>query len=227
MLEALHNVEPVLTDSRSTSRVKPAFRDPNPMLGENKVDYGLFLRPPPDSEIHNWLHGPLTRVDGLGLDVSHVALSIDEPTPLAVSIETKSLRADAISGLSQLGNWVRSHFRALASVAAHGKVEPSLIDGALPILPLIFVHGDKWRLDFARRYNGKTVSLPSPRPTCGKAYAVLQYVHESVELGSTRTVRGCYHIRQALRELAAWIEKDFTSWWTELLPKVSMATIDI
>ena len=75
------------------------------MLGENKVDYGLFLRPPPDSEIHDWLYGPLTRVDGLGLDVSHVALSIDEPTPLAVSIETKSTFA-AIS-LSKFDKVVR------------------------------------------------------------------------------------------------------------------------
>ncbi|KAK1761613.1 hypothetical protein QBC33DRAFT_502502 [Phialemonium atrogriseum] len=172
-------------------RVSPEYRDPDPLLGDNKVDYGLFLSQHPSE--HNNPNDSLSHSPDILLPCSHIQLSDGAPTPLAVSIETKSLRADGIGGPSQLANWVRAHFRHLALL-----VERAGGGVPLPVLPVVFVYGASWRVDFAERRDGKTV------------------IYESVVVGSTKTLQGCYQVRAALVRLGEWVDKEFGEWWRQL-----------
>lgn len=71
-----------------------------------------------------------------------------------MSLETKSARADgAVAGPAQLAMWVRAQFKHLEQV---GK------DGELLMLPVVFVQGEKWRVDFAERREGRLVSYTRP-----------------------------------------------------------------
>jgi hypothetical protein len=54
---------------------------------------------------------------------------------------------------------------------------------SLPVLPLVFVYGASWSVDFAERRDGKTC------------------IYESVTIGSTKTLQGCYHVQAALMRL--------------------------
>lgn len=187
-------VFPTLTTSlslnRTCCRVSPEYRDPDPLLGDNKVDYGLFLSRPPE---HNNPTDSLSHSPDILLPCSHIQLSDGAPTPLAVSIETKSLRADGIGGPSQLANWVRAHFRHLALLVERGGGGVPL-----PVLPVVFVYGASWRVDFAERRDGKTV------------------IYESVVVGSTKTLQGCYQVRAALVRLGEWVDQEFGEWWRQL-----------
>lgn len=214
--EALDGWSPVV-DFRNITAVRTAadFLDPDPVIRENKIDYGLFL----------YLEEPdLAYIRGRhpgGLALNHTNLGDD--VPLAVSIETKSLLADAVGGHTQLANWARAQFRHLDRavkvrtaaaersqaqddetarhsgesvdereerdysnnsssinnnntrrstvhnsnvVAAPTRPAPDPIDNqiplsapALPILPLVFVYGNIWSVQFALRAEGKTVRL--------------------------------------------------------------------
>ena len=175
----------------TSCRTLTTFHDNDPVLRENKVDYGIFLQP-----------GPLDD-DGLGrllddlaseqVDITHCVLSDLAPTPLAISIETKSPQADVIKGSVQLANWVRAHFRQLAKVVERRGHDPA--SQPLPFLPLLYVQGSTWRADFAYRYGAKTI------------------IYDGIVVGDTQTLYGCYQVRAAIRRLALWVQQDFRAWW--------------
>ncbi|KAI3316919.1 hypothetical protein HD806DRAFT_516360 [Xylariaceae sp. AK1471] len=207
------------------SRIHPHFRDTDPALQETKIDYGIFLQPPEQDELAQRINVARRHLP----PVTHLSLSDDAPSPLAVSIETKSLLAAAVDGPSQLANWVRAHFRQLAEVAAftqeitpdedndlnaaHRDASDATPDNttadnhdgalqvgghaALPILPLVFVYGNVWRVDFAQRAHGKTL------------------IYESVPIGDTHTLHGCYQVYRAIQRLADWAETEFYTWWLD------------
>ncbi|KAL2023724.1 hypothetical protein VTK56DRAFT_1438 [Thermocarpiscus australiensis] len=130
-----------------------------------------------------------------GVDLTHFTLSDFALTPLAISIETKTLQAKPIEGSVQLANWVRAHFRQLARVVERcRRRDPGF---QLPILPIIYVYGNTWRVDFAHRWDGKTM------------------IYEGMSVGDTHTVYGCYQVCAAIRRLAAWVQEDFRRWWLQ------------
>lgn len=123
----------------------------------------------------------------INVPIAHCSLGAD--VPLAVSIETKSLNGDELTGASQLAAWARAQFRHLDSLvsgcqalrqfesqqdtaadvpdltsawsAAQERPNRRSDKGStmdLPVLPLLLVRGQSWRVDFARRAQGKTVS---------------------------------------------------------------------
>jgi len=184
------------------------------MLRENKVEYGIFLTPqmgrPDGAELATRLTTLNTQTKtGMRL-INHFALSDAAPTPLAVSIETKSSATDTMKGNVQLANWVRAHYRQLAVVAGlkaqqctgtHGEhggatLIPSLL---VPMLPLVFVSGTIWRVDFALRRDNKTIIYTGPN------------------VGNTHTLDGCYRACAAIRRLAEWAQEDYMAWWMEIL----------
>ena len=96
----------------------------------------------------------------------------------------------------QLANWVRAHFRQLASVVGRRGHDPG---HQLPILPIIYVYGNTWRVDFAHRWDKKTM------------------IYEGITVGDTHTVYGCYQVCAAIRRLAAWVKEDFRRWWLSIV----------
>jgi hypothetical protein len=190
-----------LTMCRTLSR----YFDGNPVLRENKVDYGIFLQPtqhqgsvgPGNNDDDDGLGKLLADLCRKGVDINHCGLSDSAPTPLAISIETKSLQANAVEGSVQLANWVRAHFRQLAQVVEYHGRDPA--DCPLPAVPLMYVEGPRWRVDFAERQDGKTV------------------IFTGFSIGTTETIYGCYQICEAIRVLAKWVQTDFRAWWLGVL----------
>ena len=122
-----------------------------------KIDYVVVLDPPARSALASAIRAyrtlnPRTR------HATPLQLPDDPNTPTAIAIKTKSANADEISGPTQLALWARAHFRFLECL-------PSAT-GNLPILPVIYVHGARWRVDFAQRTAEKLVSsLDGPPST--------------------------------------------------------------
>ncbi|KAK3302587.1 uncharacterized protein B0T15DRAFT_577658 [Chaetomium strumarium] len=172
-------------------RTLKAFHDDDPALRENKVDYGIFLQP---ARGDDGLAERLSDLASEDIDLTHFTLSDFAPTPLAISIKTKTLQAKPTEGSVQLANWVRAHFRQLARLVERCHHDP---DYQLPVLPIIYVYGNTWRVDFAHRCDGKTM------------------IYEGMSVGDTHTVYGCYQVCAAIRRLAAWVQEDFRRWWLE------------
>ncbi|TKW55344.1 hypothetical protein CTA1_11872 [Colletotrichum tanaceti] len=84
---------------------------------------------------------------------THLQLPDNPDTPTVIPIETKSATADMVSGPVQLAAWAQLHFAYLERLPSAG--------GQLPVLPVILVHGARWRVDFAQRTTDKLVSLVS------------------------------------------------------------------
>ncbi|KAH7119391.1 hypothetical protein B0J13DRAFT_568836 [Dactylonectria estremocensis] len=123
-------------------------------LGERpedaKADYAMFLEPPNDSKLamsllrYRQLRPACHRA-------THIQLSDEASTPVAIGIETKSSKSDgSIMGSAQLATWLRAQFRHLESLPNHGSQ-------GLLIIPIILVQGATWRVDFAQRTESCTV----------------------------------------------------------------------
>jgi hypothetical protein len=164
------------------------FADPDPKLGENKVDYGMFLEGFDDDKA---LLLPLPH----HLPWLHLDMPTPAKTPLAISIETKSLRRPEEEGATQLANWVRAHFRQLEAVTKELGVE----EMPLPVLPLVFVFGNRWNAAFAQRRNGQTM------------------IYGDVQMGDTNTIEGCYFLYHSLQRLGVWANTEFRAWWRDVL----------
>ncbi|KXX82093.1 hypothetical protein MMYC01_201545 [Madurella mycetomatis] len=181
-------------DFRNTTvcRTLRPYHDGGPTLGDDKVDYGIFLQPTQGSD---GLAERLADLASNGIDITHFNLSDFAKTPLAISIETKGFGAETFEGDTQLANWVRAHFRHLAYVVdrcGHGQTR------SLPVLPTISVSASVWRVDFAHRCDDRTM------------------IYEGITVGNTLTVYGCYQVCAALRRLAAWVRDDFRKFWLEV-----------
>lgn len=157
MAEALEDMSSTVGLRNITStRTNPVFLDKDKGLGENRVDFGLFLTG----------LSPFTA----GLPEDFPLLHLDLPdgarTPLAVSVETESLSAREADGPTQLANWVRAHFRQLDDAAARRRRQDGNVRD-LPVLPLVFVFGNRWMVSFAGRRNGSTVCCLCSRRSAG------------------------------------------------------------
>ncbi|CCF36472.1 hypothetical protein CH063_08039 [Colletotrichum higginsianum] len=147
---ALANESGITYRNITACRVLSPFRESDPFLTDAKVDYAVFLDPiEADCTLAASVRAycepnPRERV------VCHVQLPDNAPTPAVIPIETKSANADGVLGPVQLATWTRAQFRLLASF-------PSAT--ALPIIPVIFVHGANWRVDFAQQTHHNQVCL--------------------------------------------------------------------
>ncbi|KPM35263.1 hypothetical protein AK830_g11307 [Neonectria ditissima] len=93
----------------------------------------------------------------------------------ARDLPTKSAAAEAVPGPVDLADRARAHFRHLDAL---------LSAGALPILPVIFVHGASLRVGFAQSTADKLI------------------MWEGFVMGSSDEIHGCYKIVAYLRQLA-------------------------
>lgn len=187
--EALDSFDIVGFRNVTPCRTLKKFHDEDPALRDNKVDYGIFLQPDPGDGLADLL----ANLRGESVDITHFPLSDLSPTPLAISIETKTLLANPIEGSVQLANWVRAHFRQLSKLLERRGHDPA--NFSLPVLPIIYVCGSTWRVDFAQRHDRKTM------------------IYEGFVVGDTQTVFGCYQVCAAIRRLATWVQTDFRAWW--------------
>ncbi|KPM35468.1 hypothetical protein AK830_g11098 [Neonectria ditissima] len=173
-------------------RIYPELRDPDPFLVDAKADYAMFLEPPNDSKLamsllrYRQLRPACHRA-------THIQLSDEASTPVAIGIETKSSKSDgSIMGSAQLATWLRAQFRHLESLPNHGSQ-------GLPIIPIILVQGAAWRVDFAQRTESCTV------------------IWEGFNIGSSDEILGCYRIYAGLLRLARWCREEFWPWWEQAL----------
>ncbi|KAK7428346.1 hypothetical protein QQZ08_005103 [Neonectria magnoliae] len=129
--------------------------------------------------------------------------------PVSISIETEASNGGTQEGKAQLAVWVATHFERLRALQSfkrrqdrdaqrdecdHGGA-PSLEDEVIAMaLPLLLISGSRWRLFFAL----------DQRDTID--------VLETITIGDTDTLLGCYRVVAALRELAAWSETTFRTW---------------
>ncbi len=134
--EALEGGDVIDFRNITVCRTLKAFHQDDPALRGNKVDYGIFLQPTRGGD---GLFERLSDLASEGIDLTHFTLSDFAPTPLAISIETKTLQAKPIEGSVQLANWVRAHFRQLAGDVGRLGYCPG---HRLSILPIIYVYGN-------------------------------------------------------------------------------------
>ncbi|KAF6514136.1 hypothetical protein HZS61_006392 [Fusarium oxysporum f. sp. conglutinans] len=173
-------------------RIYPDLRDPDPFITDARIDYGIFFEPREDSSLYSAIKTFKARNENNR--VAHVQLTDERDTPLAISIETKNPKSTGggVAGPAQLGTWVRAHFRHLESLP---RADPK----NLTMLPIIFVNGADWRVDFAQRTPDKLI------------------IWESIQIGSTDSSHGCYAIIAALQRLAGWCRDEYAPWWEKAL----------
>ncbi|KAJ4246837.1 hypothetical protein NW762_013389 [Fusarium torreyae] len=183
--------EDVMYENITQCRIYKELRDPDPFLKDAKVDYGIFVKPLEGSRLYTSIRD--FKNLNFNNHVAHVMLSDERSTPIAISIETKNPKSNGeLSGPAQLGTWVRAHFRHLETLPRVSKED-------LPILPLVFVNGAEWRVDFAERRHDKMI------------------IWESIKIGSSDSSHGCYVIIAALRRLAGWCRDEYIPWWERAL----------
>ncbi|KAL2023570.1 hypothetical protein VTK56DRAFT_2178 [Thermocarpiscus australiensis] len=196
LADALEGHSSVRFRNITACRIRDMFRDPDPSLGESKVDYGMFLNAPV-------VDGERLRSRLGNVPITHFGLSDEAPTPLAVSIETKSATADSLTGSTELASWVRAHLRHLEVVRESLRAMRGSAEDAhtlpLPTLPLVFARGHEWRVDIATRHNGKT------------------FIYGSIAIGDSSSFAGCYRVSAAIRRLADWAAADLARWWSDAL----------
>ncbi|KAK2024523.1 hypothetical protein LX32DRAFT_96779 [Colletotrichum zoysiae] len=133
-------------------RVLPDFLQDNQSLFNVKIDYAILLDFPPKSSLASAVR-TFRRPDPRTRHATPLQLPDNPDTPTVIPIETKSATADMISGPVQLAAWAQLHFAYLQRLPSAG--------GELPVLPVIFVHGARWRIDFAQRTTDELVSPAS------------------------------------------------------------------
>ncbi|KAK3356319.1 hypothetical protein B0T25DRAFT_134463 [Lasiosphaeria hispida] len=177
----------------TTCPIRASYNDPDAAVSATKIDYAMLL--------NATAIDPARLRSQLGdVPVTHFALSDNAPTPLAISIETKSVAADTLTGSTQLAAWVRAHFRHLEAVncALRPRNMEQPGQGRLPALPLLFAIGSKWFVKVACRHEQKTIIY-----------------YNSLSIGNTSTLHGCYQTSAAIRRLADWAAQDFLAWWRD------------
>ncbi|KAK1974334.1 hypothetical protein LZ30DRAFT_608268 [Colletotrichum cereale] len=148
LLEVALDDEPSVSYRNVTScRVLPNFRREDQWLNV-KIDYAILLDFSPESDFTSTVEA-YRKSDAGTHHVTYIQLPDNPDTPAAIPIETKSANAEMVSGPAQLAAWARTHFDFLSRLPSAAQ---------LPVLPVIFVHGARWRVDFAERAHGKLVS---------------------------------------------------------------------
>ncbi|KAF4976808.1 hypothetical protein FZEAL_6576 [Fusarium zealandicum] len=109
--------------------------------------------------------------------------------PIAVSIETKIQASSTEEGKAQLAVWAPSHLKRLRllSVTSTKHITIGIT------LPLVQVDSGVWTLFFLRDVEA------------------VQLI-ETVTIGDTKTVLGCYHVVAFIRELGHWAMTVYKPW---------------
>lgn len=111
--------------------------------------------------------------------------------PIAVSIETKTPNgSDDEVAKTQLSVWVTGHFARLRSLSSTSN--DTIAVGMT--LPLLTVRGGEWSLWFARD-TGDGIDLI-----------------ETISVGNTNSILGCYKVLSMLRHLAEWAKSRLYPW---------------
>ncbi|KAH7110430.1 hypothetical protein B0J13DRAFT_462430 [Dactylonectria estremocensis] len=150
-----------------------------------------------------------TQDSGIGRSINHTDYAPLTLRPVSVSIETKTPDGGTQEGKAQLAVWAATHFERLRALQSFKRrrgrnmqedgcfnnevwdLDDEIIGMALPLL---LISGSRWRLFFAL----------DQRDTID--------VLETITIGDTDTLLGCYKVVAALRELAMWSETTFKSW---------------
>ncbi|KAL8717488.1 MAG: hypothetical protein Q9225_005269 [Loekoesia sp. 1 TL-2023] len=156
------------------------------------VDFGIVIEPPTRSLLWKMIadkckalpYGSINQTDA-----PHLLQS-----PIVISTEVKRAGGDADEALVQLGTWVTAHYNHLRVL-----LESTDAHITLPILPLLQVQGDEWRLIIAEPNPGRNEIM----------------LHSYIRLGSTRDVLGTYQVVASLRRLARWVSEAYRPWWTK------------
>lgn len=109
--------------------------------------------------------------------------------PIAVSIETKVQAGSTEEGKAQLSVWATSHLKRLRLLSVTSSKHITLDT----TLPLVQVNGGVWTLLFLR--DGEAMHLI-----------------ETVTIGDTKTVLGCYQVVAFLRHLGHWALTVYKTW---------------
>ncbi|KPM40568.1 hypothetical protein AK830_g5986 [Neonectria ditissima] len=131
--------------------------------------------------------------------INHTEYSPLTRRPISVSIESKSPNGSPDKALAQLAIWAASHFERLRGLRDAKRRRQGLpSEGCIPMaLPLLLAIGSSWRLYFAVDTDRDIVIV------------------DTIKLGDTDQLVGCYQVVAALRELAHWTETTFRSWLLE------------
>ncbi|KAF1998917.1 hypothetical protein P154DRAFT_536003 [Amniculicola lignicola CBS 123094] len=188
--QAVQNTPGLAYHNITTAKVIEALVPHNKygeILKKKMVDYAIVLGESiiPESIITARLAAsPLSRT----VNPTHYAPIRHEP--IAISIKTNTPNCSEEGALVTLSMWVSAHLNRLRimllSLEAGSPIEVAL--------PLVYVSGDQWHLKFAFDRE-ETIEII-----------------ESVLIGSTATLLGCYKILAALRILTDYATSTFKEW---------------
>lgn len=141
--------------------------------------------------------------------------------PISVSIKTKTPEGSIQEAKAQLSVWAASHLQRLTLLRdakrAGGTLHFGEGDGRDSLaLPLLLISGSVWMLFFAVDRADSIVSIKNLLTIrLIVANYVLQELLETITIGDTKTLLGCFKVVAALRELASWSEGAFRDWLLE------------
>ena len=123
--------------------------------------------------------------------------------PLSVAMETKAGAISEPDALVQLSLWATSHYKKLRQLC--------LSDATLPILPMVVMQGNEWKLLIA----SPTDPLEPNRD------GIVIYEHQL--LGSSSSIFGVYQIVKAVRRLARWSVDEYQPWFNQHILGIGQA----
>lgn len=193
----LHSTHPIIYHNITSVRIDQRFRDKELFPGGDRVDYGIFLSPHSDSDLGQRIasHQYNQRNTGKSDPQLHALYAYEPDRPLVISIETKRKRGSDAQAPSQLANWARAHFRAVAEALGTSNDDDDREGMYDMVHPLIELDGTTWHIHFAVR-EGKHMA-----------------VYSSIRLGSTETLTDCYALLGSLEYLACWAKDVCWDWW--------------
>ncbi|KAJ3454693.1 hypothetical protein MRS44_013293 [Fusarium solani] len=150
------------------------------------VDFCITLSGPTVRDVHNRL---ATANDPYS--INHSSTSPLRYQPIAISIETKVRAGSEQESKAQLAVWATSHLKRLRLLSVTSTTHIT-VDTTLP---LVQVNGGVWMLLFLRDGDGDEVHL-----------------FETVMIGDTKTVLGCYQVVAFLRHLGHWAQTVYKKW---------------
>ncbi|KAI9772513.1 MAG: hypothetical protein M1840_000718 [Geoglossum simile] len=161
------------------------------LLKNKMIDYAITLESPLFSEDQ-----VITRLATSPRPLQRTINPSDYPpirhSPIAISIETKSLDGLKESGEVQLSIWAMAYFNRLRTLTQ---------DPVSITLPLVLVSDERWKLMFAQ--------------DLGRSIEII----DAVDFGDTGDIIGCYKILAALRLLCGWAEDTFLGWFSDKVLK--------
>ncbi|KXX75012.1 hypothetical protein MMYC01_203929 [Madurella mycetomatis] len=179
-----------ITQATIAKAFVPAARGELETLSGKMIDYALLLRPEKHLAVRvanfvDGFEGPRTFNQS-----THGVLCYE---PMGLLIETKVDNRRRAEGKAQLGIWLAAWYGRVARFAPLPSANADTPMN-LPFLPVLLLVCEKWELYFAFDRDGEF-------EVCGP-----------LEIGSTVTVDGSYHLLEVLRLLAGWVAGEFRGW---------------